>query len=163
MWSSGRSVKKFLKQYSSLWWFLYCFTVEGIYYDVFRGRVCFMWSRIFTVTCVQIIVMDSFLLGSDTFALGTWFLTFGRSCYFLLQGQSVYEKWTPWFIVFEDDENMILQNSEKDLPIDAPLHTGRLESTSAPLCKPYILQDGGLLGWCSFADRYQRLGGSRFL
>ena len=58
---------------------------------------------------------------------------------------------------------MIVQNNGKDLPIDTLLHPWRLQSASAPLCKPYILQDCVLLGCCSFADRYQRLGGSRFL
>jgi hypothetical protein len=50
---------------------MYYFTVESIYYDVFRGRICFMWSEILTVMYVEIIVMDSFLLGSDAVALGT--------------------------------------------------------------------------------------------
>ena len=47
--------------------------------------------------------------------------------------------------------------------VDTPLHPRRLESASAPQCKPYILQDCGLLGCCSFADRYHHLGGSMLL
>jgi hypothetical protein len=49
------------------------------------------------------------------------------------------------FIALEGDDNMILQNTRKDLPNDTPSHSGRLESYSTPLCKLYIFEDCGLL------------------
>ena len=50
---------------------VYYFTEEGIYYDVFRGRISFMWSEILTLIYAEIIIMDSVHLGSDAVALGT--------------------------------------------------------------------------------------------
>lgn len=65
--------------------------------------------------------------------------------FFFFKGNQFVKNGYLGFIALEGDDNMILQNTRKDLPNDTPSHSGRLESYSTPMCKLYIFEDCGLL------------------